>query len=330
MGIIMGLIPQSIETATKQKNIFSLSGLDKITSSWPFVLVYFLLLLSLGALTIRKLNPFNVNNCAFYLNHSGLWILFFSLGLGAADRKEYMMHVREGETERRVYNEKKEVLELPVVIRLNDFLMEEYFPKLAIIDRNNGFPQPDKKPVYFQIDMKNLRSKIGKWEITIDEYIHEAIRSNNNTYSEIKMPGSCPAAKISVEDNETGIIKSGWVCSGNIAQLYMTLDLNADYCVIMTKPEPRRFVSDIDVFIKDGKKIHALLEVNKPCKIGDWMLYQYGYDNEAGKMSTYSNIQLVYDPWVIPSYVGILLFALGSICMLWKGNKRKEEKDDME
>ena len=60
------------------------------------------------------------------------------------------------------------------------------------------------------------------------------------------------------------------------------------------------------------------------------MLYQYGYDNDAGKLSTYSSIELVYDPWLIPVYIGIIMFMLGSFCMLWAGNSRKEAVNDLE
>ena len=48
-----------------------------------------------------------------------------------------------------------DVLELPVAIKLNDFYMEEYPPKLVVIDRNAGEVQPETKPAFF-ISMKNV------------------------------------------------------------------------------------------------------------------------------------------------------------------------------
>lgn len=106
----------------------------------------------------------------------------------------------------------------------------------------------------------------------------------------------------------------------------MTLNLDETYCVAMTRPEPRRFVSDINIYAEDGHQAHTLLEVNKPYRLGRWMVYQYGYDNEAGALSTYSSFELVYDPWVIPVYAGIILLACGSVCMLWGGNKSSNRK----
>ena len=209
LGIIMGLTPQS-QSNDIPNNLFSRLGFTRMTSAWPFVLIYFITLLSLGALIIRRLFSFSIKDYAFYLNHIGLWILLFAAGMGAPDIERYVMYVHEGEVE---WHE-------GVGIKLNDFYIEEY---------------PSK-----------------------------------------------------------------------------------------------RFVSDINVLSENGKQVHTLLEVNKPFKFGNWMLYQYGYDSDAGNISTYSSIQLVYDPWVIPVYIGIILFACGSVCMLWIGNKRKEVSDDVE
>ncbi len=323
LGILMGLVPQMSRLNPHDHDIWTILGFRQVTSCWAFVLVYFVTLLSLGSLIIRRLIKFNWRDYAFYLNHIGLWVLLFSAGLGAADLKRYVMYVYEGETEWRVFNDKEEVLDLPIAIQLNDFVMEEYPPKLTVIDRESGEPQPSGKPLYYQIDEKYPQGELGRWKIDVDEYIHQAIRSSDSTYREVPMPGSTPAVKVTVTDIETGKITKGWVCGGNLSQLYMTLPLTDEYTMVMTQPEPKRFMSDINVFTENEQTAHAELEVNKPLKLGNWMIYQYGYDNAAGKASTYSSFELVYDPWMIPVYIGIILFALGSICLMWSGNKKK-------
>lgn len=323
LGIIMGLTPQVANVPSGEGGLFATLGFTRMTTSWPFVLVYFMTLLSLGALIVRKLIPFRLKDYAFHLNHIGLWLLLLASGLGAADMRKYLMYVREGETEWRVYSADNDVLELPIAIKLNDFYMEEYPPQLVIVDRNTGMIQPEEKAEYFPIDMKRPEGVIDKWELTLEDYIHEAVRNSDSTYREVHMPASSPAAKLTVRNRESGEVASGWVCAGNASQVFMLLDLDPTYCVAMTRPEPKRFVSDIDVMTQDGKKGHTLLEVNKPYKAGHWMLYQYGYDNEAGKLSTYSAIELVYDPWLWAVYIGIFMVAAGSVCMLWIGNKRK-------
>ncbi|MDH6357282.1 cytochrome c biogenesis protein ResB [Parabacteroides sp. PF5-9] len=330
LGILMGLTPQMTHLHPGDRSPAAIFGLRQMTTSWPFVFVYFLLLLSLGTLIVRRLFTFRRGDYAFYLNHLGLWLFLFASGWGAADMKRYVMHVRETETEWRVYNNRNEVLDLPVAIRLNDFRMEEYPPQLVVIDRQTGTVQPENNPQYLQLEEHPITGQLDEWEITVKEYIHEAVRNSDSTYQKAPMPGASPAVKVQARNRINDTVAEGWVCVGNSAQLYMVLPLNEQYCVAMTQPEPKRFVSDINVFTEDGKQTHTLLEVNKPHKVGHWMIYQYGYDQEAGKLSSYSSMELVYDPWIVPVYIGIILMAAGGVCMLWIGNKRKEATDDVE
>jgi hypothetical protein len=121
---------------------------------------------------------------------------------------------------------------------------------------------------------------------------------------------------------------------GETLDLPIAIELNDFYIEYWSldtqRPVPKRFVSDINIYSEDGKQAHTLLEVNKPCKMGHWMLYQYGYDSNAGSMSRYSSIELVYDPWIMAVYAGIIMLSCGSVCMLWAGKKRKEERHDVE
>lgn len=335
LSLVMGLTPQVNEISPHHTDIFTLFGFRQITSSWPFILVYSITLLSLGSLIARRLISFRKQDYAFYFNHIGLWLLLFAAGLGSADIKRYVMYVQEGEIEWRVYSENNDVLELPIAIHLNDFDMEEFPPKLTMIDRNTGEAQPLSKPDYFQIDEKRPMGSLNGWNIELKEYIHHAVRNSDSTYQEVPMPGSSPAAKILAENKETEDIKEGWVCGGNMAQLYMTLPLGSQYCIVMTQPEPKRFLSDIKVFLrkddegKDVEYIETVLEVNKPLKIGNWTIYQYGYDNRVGRMSTYSSMELVYDPWLNLVYIGIALLAIGAICLLWSGNRKNKKENDL-
>ncbi len=315
LAIIMGLTPQ-------KENSVSLLGFDAMTRSWPFVLVYLLTLLSLGALVVRRLSVFRWRDYAFYINHIGLWLLLAASGLGYADMERYIMHVREGETEWRVYDDAGNMRELPVAILLNDFDMDVYPPKLAVIDRNTGEVQPPGNPQYFQIDRDIPNGKLDGWNIEITEYIHNAVRSSDSTYREVPMPGATPAVKVSAARNNETI--EGWICSGNQAQLYMTLPLTERYSMVMTVAEPRSFTSDIEVYTDSGEKRKTILEVNKPLRVGPWTVYQYGYDNNAGRLSSYSSFELVYDAWFVPVYIGIIMMMLGSVAMLLNGRNSKE------
>ncbi|MDH6355609.1 hypothetical protein M2132_001954 [Dysgonomonas sp. PH5-45] len=326
LSLIMGLTPQ-VAFTENYTNIFSRLGFDNMTYSWVFVFIYFITLLSLGCLIARRLCRFKLKDYGFYLNHIGLWLVLFASGLGYADMARYVMYVREGEVEWRVYDDNDNVKELPIGIKLNDFDMEEYPPKLTVIDRQSGESQPVNNPDYYQIDVKSPVSRLNGWDIKIEEYIHQAVRGSDSTYREVPMPGATPAVKIKAVNSE-GKERSGWVCGGNQAQLYMTLPLNEQQCVVMTVPEPKRFMSDIEAYTPDGSVEKGILEVNHPLRIGNWTIYQYGYDDKAGRLSSYSSMELVYDPWITPVYIGFAFMALGAISMILTGKNTKRGDEE--
>ena len=247
--IIMGFTPQVAGTLTTKPGVFDIIGFTRMTSSWPFVLIYYFTLLALFAAVINRLKTPRWKDYAFYLNHVGLLIFLFASGFGASDMKRYVMYVEERADlpEWRVYSENKDVLELPIAITLNDFIMEEYAPKLAIIDRKTGKAIPEEAPLYFQLADKTNEAEIEGWQIRVDTFYMDAIRNSGMTYQEIHMPGSCPAAKVSVKDLKIGKKLSGWVCCGNYAQLYMPLSITDKFSLVMTRPKAKRYASDIEV-----------------------------------------------------------------------------------
>lgn len=322
LSLIMGLTPQHTNSDPHRAITFlGRLGFNNMTHSWPFILIYFITLLSLGSLITWRLYRFKWSDYAFYLNHIGLWLVLFASGLGYADMARYVMYVREGEVEWRVYDEEKNIKELPIAIKLNDFDMEEYPPKLTVIDRQSGEVLPLGNPDYYQIDIQTPYGKLNGWEIEVEEYLHHAVRSSDSTYRDVPMPGSTPAVRIKAVSTE-GIKREGWVCGGNQAQLYMTLALNEQQCVVMTAPEHKRYMSDIEVFTSGGAISKGMLEVNKPMRMGSWIIYQYGYDEKAGRLSSYSSMELVYDPWIAPVYLGFLFIALGAIAMILTGKRK--------
>lgn len=341
MGIIMGLTPQFAKINTDVHvhwghsswseivdYLFVKLGLRQVTTSWPFVLIYSFTLLALGMVVARRFQNFKIRDYGFYLNHLGLWLFLFAAGFGSADMLRYVMYVEEGEVEWRVYDSNENMLELDIAIKLHDFRMEEYAPKLAVIDKYTGDVQPQGRPEYYQIDEKKPSAKLFDWNIYLEEYIHEAVRKTDTSFQSVPMPGSMPAARIKATNEKTGQEVSGWLTCGSVDQFVMPLDLDSTLSVVMTKPEPKRFVSDITVMTKDEnvEPIRTTLEVNSPLKVGDWMIYQYDYDHALGKASRMSGFELVYDPWLCTVYVGLILMALGSVCMLWLGNKKNNKE----
>ncbi len=329
LTIIMGLTPQITgNSADQSPNWITDWGFNRMTASWPFIILYLTLLLSLGVLVVRKMVSFKLNKYAFYLNHLGLWLVLVTMGLGAADLKRYVMYVKvkDDNPEWRVYNEKGEVLELPIAIYLNEFKLEQYAPKLAIIDDETGESQPKKSPVFLQIDSIHPKGAIMDWNVAVLAYLPDAIRTNDKTYEEIPMPGSAPAVNVRVVNTETGEEKTGWISCGSFAQMYQKIELDSTYSMVMTTPEPKSFASNVVVYSKESGSVDtAQIKVNHPLETDGWSIYQYSYDEKMGKASMFSSFELVYDPWQEYVYLSFLLMAAGSVSLLIEKSKRKGE-----
>jgi hypothetical protein len=90
----------------------------------------------------------------------------------------------------------------------------------------------------------------------------------------------------------------------------------------MTFPEPKAYRSEVKVFTPDGDVKNGIIEVNSPMTMKSWKIYQFSYDTQKGRDSEHSIFELVYDPWVIPSYIGFILMLFGAVTLFWKGGRR--------
>ncbi|MEI6638107.1 MAG: cytochrome c biogenesis protein, partial [Chlorobium sp.] len=64
--------------------------------------------------------------------------------------------------------------------------------------------------------------------------------------------------------------------------------------------------------------------VNHPINVMGWKLYQMGYDDEAGRWSKYSLIEVIRDPWLPAVYLGFFMIMAGNVLFFWNGIKQKE------
>jgi hypothetical protein len=293
-AILMGLIPGNI-----------------IKDSWPFALLWLMLMLNLTAVVSLKIKTTGLRDIPFLLNHAGLLLLMFSGGPGSADKSRYFMRVYEGSTEWRAQrsagNERENLQELPVAITLEDFHIDEYPPKIAIINRLDGVALPTGKPQYIEAKL-NLKGEIAGHIISVDSVLYR--------------PRYAPAAYITITELNSSSVIEGWVSCGNRFQPHKTLNLNEELCAAMTFPEPKSFNSEVTVYTKNGLEKRGVISVNHPLTAGSWKIYQHSYDNNMGKDSEWSVFELVYDPWYLPALAGIIIMMAGAVLLIWKGGKR--------
>ena len=72
------------------------------------------------------------------------------------------------------------------------------------------------------------------------------------------------------------------------------------------------------------------IDVNKPCEVDGWKIYQYGYDTQRGAQSQISILELVSDPWLPWVYAGIYMMLAGAVLMtlevLWRRLRKATKK----
>ncbi|MBR5349741.1 MAG: cytochrome c biogenesis protein ResB [Prevotella sp.] len=118
LTVIMGLTRQTVNG----------QWLNDMLSFWPFVLIYVYISLILGLIIIRRLTHFRftTSNIQFILFHLGLFIVITTATLGNADMQRLKMITSEGEPEWRALDAQHQVIELPLAIELEKFIMETY------------------------------------------------------------------------------------------------------------------------------------------------------------------------------------------------------------
>ena len=315
MVMIMGIIPQ----IPSQNNIINSLGLNHITNNWAFLFILFQFLTCLGLISIKRILQFKWSNFGFILNHVGLFLALIAGVLGSGDLQRLSINVYENKPSFIATDANRNEVELPFAIYLNDFLIEEYNPKLALVDNKTGsIAHNDGKNLY--LVEKGETYHFHNFEVKIDDFLPNAIRFGTR-YESVNELGSPPAAKITVKNIENDSIQTAWISSGSFRYPYESLKISEEYSIVMTIPEVKKFSSDIDILTIEGERISTILEVNKPFKYEGWKIYQLSYDDKKGKWSDLSVIELVKDPWLPFIYIGIFMMIAGAIYMFWTGNK---------
>ncbi len=315
MVMIMGIIPQ----VTSQNNLINNLGLNHITSNWAFLLILFQFLTCLGLISIKRILQFKWSNFGFILNHVGLFLTLIAGILGTGDLQRLSLNVYEGKPNWIATDLNGQEVELPFAFYLKDFLIDEYNPKLALVDNKTGsISHNDGKNLY--LVEKGETYYFHNFEVKINEFFPNSGRFGKR-YEPVNEIGSPPSASISVKNTKTDSVQNAWISSGSFRYPYESFKISEDYSVVMTIPEVKKFSSDIDILTKEGERISTILEVNKPYKYKGWKIYQLSYDEKMGKWSNLSVLELVKDPWLPLIYTGIFMMIAGAIYMFWMGNK---------
>lgn len=329
---ILGLTPQSsIHEPLEHlpNNIFSRMGWYRMTTSWAFVFLCFYILVILGLTVLRKTRKSQSwRLTGFYLNHVGL---FFALGgglLGSGDMQRYTMTVVEGNAEWRAYDALGNVKELPVALELDTFIIEEYPPKLVVIDNRTGKILPVNRPESYMFEVLGKSTQLNGNTVEVLEYIPQAAVVRDSAFTSVVpmlMDGAATALKVRVTNPSLKAPVEGWVSNGSYLFPYQVLYIDETSSVAMPVQEVKKYTSQVTVFTEAGHRKKANIEVNKPLSIEDWIIYQYSYDEKMGRYSKTSVFELVRDPWLPVVYTGIFMLLAGALFLFIAGPKKNRK-----
>jgi cytochrome c biogenesis factor len=323
--LLMGFIPQS---SNEENNFISLIGLSHLKNSWPILFIQLYLLSSLGLVTIKRIIPFKLKNTGFILNHLGLWITLIAATLGSGDLKTLSINLlEEGKANNIAISQTGDQFKLPFELKLLDFDIDEYVPRLVLANVETGdfAMKKDEAPVYIE---KGRKYSLGYWEITIENIHTDAIIGDSSLIDK-KTTGSYPAAFVKIQNKSTGHDTSVWLGTGSFAYNPVYFKVTPDTLIGLSMAQPKRFHSKV-VVSQNNVSDTVTIEVNKPYTVQGWTIYQLSYDQSKGKWSKLSVLEAVSDPWIKLVYTGIFMMLAGSLFLFWTGRKRVKHEGDQQ
>nr|WP_314439059.1 cytochrome c biogenesis protein ResB [uncultured Porphyromonas sp.] len=304
-------------------------GLTRMLSFWPFVLIYGRLTGIVGLIAIRQILHFRLRELPSLLSHLGVFIAIVAATLGSADMERVKLTASMDMPEWRATHEQG-FLELPLAIQLEKFTIDEYPPKLLIINSKTGKSIPAKNPEIVLVDKHFREGKLLKWRIRVRQNLPLAapvVTSDTVRYVGWGSSGAVTALLVEAQpmegDRAVGKPLVGWVTCGSYLFPFQELKLTKDLSLVMARREPERYASRIHVYTRSQKNIVATVEVNKPVSIDGWRIYQLSYDESMGRWSETSTFELVKDPWLPAVYVGIYLLLAGAVLTFIFSQKRR-------
>ena len=316
-------------------------GITRMLSFWPFILIYVWMTLLLGQVIIHRLlhlhpkRAFWTRDIPFLMNHLGLFITIVTATLGNADMQRLKMTISQEAPEWRAVDDRGEMHELPIAIQLKQFTIDEYPPKLILIDNNTGNAVDGQQAETLLIDSTFTEGQLGDWRIRLVkklDYAVPVLQEDSTYFEEWMQTGAVSAVCVEADWHPSTpakrpyLKKSGWITSGSYMFPYQMLKIDQQVSLAMMPREPQRYISRVEILTESGKDIETNILVNKPFSIDGWKIYQLNYNTQKGRWSEISILELVSDPWLPFVYTGIYMMLLGAVLMFILAQRRKEEQ----
>lgn len=308
MTIIFGLTRQDAST----EGLVGLLGFSRMTSSWPFNLLLFYFTTTVGLAVVDDLHHWRQRGLAAMMSHLAVFVVLTCGMFGSADKMRVTVNAHLERPVAEGIDSKGVSQTLPFAITLKEFAMEEYPPKLYLLDTRLESSSED----FLLVEETTSEGEIDGWQLRVERVIDMAGRMpDSEEWIEMVHTGAAPAVYLKAANSATGESYSGWVSCGSHIFEPSYLRLGERYAVAMPRRDAKRYLSRVDVEQMTGERERFDVEVNHPARIGAWRIYQVGYDTARGRWSSVSVLECVKDGWYSAIHIALWLMLSAGVVM---------------
>ena len=117
------------------------------------------------------------------------------------------------------------MIELPLAIELRSFTIDEYPPKLMLIDNTTGKVLPEKQPENILVEEIPLAGNLQGWKVEVTRSLPMAacvMGQDTINFVEFHSEGATTALYVKARNELTGRQKEGWVSCGSYIFPYIS------------------------------------------------------------------------------------------------------------
>ncbi len=318
LTLLFGLVRQD----GRPDGLMGLMGFTRMTSSWVFNIFLFYWMTVMGLKAIDDMRNFRQRRISTVVMHAAFFLVMASAFFGSGDKVRIKVTAVQGIPVNKGVTTAGEVRTLPFSLRLEDFEMDEYPPKIHLL-REDALSRE-----FVTIEKAGDRGGLEGLEIECVEYLETAgMIPGDSVYMEMNHVGAATAVLLHVTDCATGECTQGWVSCGSHIFDAATLKTADGAELVMPRREARKYISVVEAADREGVRKHEI-GVNRPASIGGWKIYQSGYDSERGRWSTISVLDCVKDGWYSIIRIALWMILGAGIWMILFGRKSLRRKKE--
>ena len=222
LSVIFGLIPQS-ETASGPAAAL---GWTDMRRCWAFNFLMLWMMTGIGLSVVSGFRQLKSRRLVSTLSHLAVFLVLLGGFFGNGDKQEVYVTAERDIPVSSGVADADQAVELPFMLTLLDFTIEEYPASLRLTDPETGRFAPGSVPA----ETVGEKAAIGDWTLEVLEFHAMAARMpEDSVYTELKHVGACPAARVRATRGDE--IREGWVSCGSFLFEEAQLDLGEGVAV---------------------------------------------------------------------------------------------------